>query len=205
MAKKKTYGSARAFTEGHLEVVGDQSGPSPAPLSDKQLASYAMQRAQNAKPFAERNTGANFDRHAQDQSFKARLSRWEDRQANKGNNIYDFGGPKPVDLGKDRGGNEYKPYNYQMQGNSALRGLQGTRPENRINQARWAEGRDGSPVSRATELAFTRKQSGELTRRQKEDQKIDQYAANQPLAKNELKEGIQGNFGSLGNFFNLDD
>ncbi len=205
MATKKTYGSARAFTEGHLEVVGDQSGPSPAPLSAKQLADYAMQRKQNAKPFAERNTGANFDRHAQDQSFKARLSRWEDRQANKGNNIYDFGGPKPVDLGKDRGGNEYKPYTYEGRGNSAFRGIQGNRPENRINQARWAEGRDGSPVSRATELAFTRKQSGELTRRQKEDQKIDQYAANQPLAKNELQEGIQGNFGSLGNFFNEDD
>ena len=32
MAKKKTYGTARAFTEGHLEVLGDQSevsNPSP--------------------------------------------------------------------------------------------------------------------------------------------------------------------------------
>ena len=203
MATKKTYGTARAFTEGHLEVIGDQSevtNPSPAPLSAKQLASYAMQRKQNAKPFAERNTGANFDRHAQDQSFKARLSRWEEKEANRGNQVHGFG-PKPVDLGKDRGGNEYKPYNYQMQGNSALRGLQGTRPENRINQARWADGRDGSPVSRTTELAFNRKQSGELTRRQKEDQ----YASQQPLARNETQTGIQGNFGSLGNFFNEDD
>ena len=204
MATKKTYGTARAFTEGHLEVIGDQSekaNPSPAPLSAKQLASYAMQRKQNAKPWSERKGN---DIHAQDQSFKARLSRWEEKEANRGNQVHGFG-PKPVDLGKDRGGNEYKPYNYQMQGNSALRGLQGTRPENRINQARWADGRDGSPVSRTTELAFNRKQSGELTRRQKEDQKIGQYAANQPLAKNELKTGIQGNFGSLGNFFNEDD
>ena len=102
MATKKTYGSARAFTEGHLEVIGDQSekaNPSPAPLSAKQLASYAMQRKQNAKPFAERNTGANFDRHAQDQSFKARLSRWEEKEANRGNQVHGFG-PKPVDLGR---------------------------------------------------------------------------------------------------------
>ena len=78
-------------------------------------------------------------------------------------------------------------------------------PEDRVNQGIWRDGRDGSPLSRRDQLLYDRKQSGELTKRQKSDQKIDQYASNQPLARNELKEGIQGNFGTLGNFFNKDD
>lgn len=202
MAAKKMYGSSRAFTEGHLEVIGDQSektNPSPAPLSAKQLASYATQRAQNAVPWAERKSN---DIHAQDPSFKARLSRWESNQG--GNNIH--GSPKPVYYGKDRGGNEYQSYNQGGGGRGGQGGAPtGNSAANRVNQGRWADDRDGSPLSRRDQLLYDRKQSGELTKRQKADQKIDQYAANQPLARNELQEGIKGNFGSLGNFFNKDD
>ena len=222
MATKKTYGSARAFTEGHLEVIGDQSevtNPSPVDtISTKAKAIYANQRRLNAMPWNERKQHLSArernDIHAQDpnKDFKTRLAEWETARDAKANspdprvrNAIHGGGPKPVDLGRDRGGNWYKESTYQMQGNSALRGPQGTRPENRINQGRWSDGRDGSPLSRRDQLLYDRKQSGELTRRQKEDQKIDQYASNQPLARNELKTGIQGNFGSLGNFFNEDD
>ena len=207
MAAKKMYGSSRAFTEGHLEVIGDQSevtNPSPAPLSAKQLSRYAFQRAQNARPWSERKGN---DRHARDPNvdFKTRLAQWETKNANKGNQIHGFG-PKPVDLGRDRGGNYYKPYNQGGGGRGGQGGAPtGNRPQDRVNQGRWADGRDGSPLSRRDQLLFDRKQSGELTKRQKSDQNTEQYAANQPLAKNELQEGIKGNFGSLGNFFNKDD
>ena len=128
------------------------------------------------------------------------MAEWEPASANRGNEIHGPGNaPKPVDLGRDAGGNWYKPYQ------AGSRGPQGNMPQDRINQGRWSDGRDGSPLSRRDQLLYDRKQSGELTRREKEDQKIGQYAANQPLAKNELKDGIQGNFGSLGNFFNKDD
>ena len=207
MAKKKTYGTARAFTEGHLEVIGDQSevtNPSPIdPIGPNTKARYAKQRAQNAQPWSVRK-GNQIHGDDPNASFKDRLAKWETKNANRGNEIHGFG-PKPVDLGRDRGGNWYKESNYQMQGNSALRGPQGNTAENRINQGRWADGRDGSPLSRRDQLLFDRKESGELTKRQKSDQNTEQYAANQPLARNELQEGIKGNFGSLGNFFNKDD
>tara|TARA_R110002126_G_scaffold182580_1_gene331218 strand:+ start:614 stop:1225 length:612 start_codon:yes stop_codon:yes gene_type:complete len=203
MATKKTYGSSRAFTEGHLEVIGDQSevtNPSPVDtISAKTKAVYATQRAHNAQPWSVRKGN---DIHARDPnpSFKDRLAHWELQVANKPpNEIHFNAGPKPVDLGRDAGGNWYKPYQ------AGSRGPRGNMPQDRINQGRWSDGRDGSPLSRRDQLLYDRKQSGELTRRQKEDQKIGQYAANQPLAKNELKDGIQGNFGSLGNFFNKDD
>ena len=223
MATKKTYGTARAFTEGHLEVIGDQSevtNPSPVDnISAKAKAIYANQRRLNAMPWNERKqhlpARERNDIHSQgdpNKDFKTRLAEWETARDAKANspdprvrNAIHGGGPKPVDLGRDRGGNWYKESNYEGRGNSAFRGIQGNTPENRINQGRWADGRDGSPLSRRDQLLYDRKQSGELTRRQKEDQKISQYAANQPLAKNELKTGIQGNFGSLGNFFNEDD
>ena len=208
MATKKTYGTARAFTEGHLEVLGDQSevsNPSPPAEDPKMLASYAKQRAYNAQPWSVRK-GNQIHGEDPNMDFKTRLSNWETAKANKGNQIHGLGNsPKPVDLGRDRGGNYYKPSNYQRQGNSALRGPQGNTAENRVNQGRWSDGRDGSPLSRRDQLLYDRKQSGELTKRQKADQRIDQYASNQPLARNELKDGIQGKFGSLGNFFNKDD
>ena len=203
MATKKTYGSSRAFTEGHLEVIGDQSevtNPSPVDtISAKTKAVYATQRAYNAQPWSVRKGN---DIHAVDtnKDFKTRLAEWETARANRGNDIHGPGNaPKPVDLGRDAVGNWYKPYQ------AGSRGPQGNMPQDRINQGRWSDGRDGSPLSRRDQLLYDRKQSGELTRREKEDQKIGQYAANQPLAKNELKDGIQGNFGSLGNFFNKDD
>ena len=202
MATKKTYGSARAFTEGHLEVIGDQSevtNPSPAPLSAKQLSRYAFQRAQNAKPWSERKGN---DIHAQDQQFPARLKRWE---ANNPVGVWkQHSSPKPVDYGRDRGGNWYGEQTVAA-GQPNDGGSSGKGRQVGVNQGRWADGRDGSPLSRRDQLLFDRKQSGELTRRQKSDQKTEQYAANQPLARNELQEGIQGNFGSLGNFFNKDD
>ena len=201
MATKKTYGTARKFTEGHLEVLGDQSevsNPSPAPLSAKQLASYAKQRAYNAQPWSVRK-GNQIHGEDPNMDFKTRLSNWETKKANQGNNIHGPG-PKPVDLGRDRGGNWYKESNYEGRGNSAFRGIQGNTAENRVNQEIWRDGRDGSPLTKKDRLLDKRK-DGELTRREK----ADQYSAQQPLARNELQEGIQGNFGSLGNFFNKDD
>jgi len=46
-----------------------------------------------------------------------------------------------------------------------------------------------------------KREAGALTKREK----ADQYSAQQPYARNELKTGIKGNFGTLGNFFNEDD
>ena len=205
MATKKTYGSSRAFTEGHLEVIGDQSevtNPSPVDtISAKTKAVYATQRAHNAQPWSVRK-GNQIHGDDPNKSFKDRLAKWESDRANRGNSVHGLGnGPKPIDLGRDRGGNWYKESNYQRSGNSALRGPQGNTAENRIDQGRWSDGRDGSPLSRRDQLLYDRKQSGELTKRQK----ADQYSAQQPLARNELQEGIQGNFGTLGNFFNKDD
>ena len=217
MATKKTYGSARAFTEGHLEVIGDQSevtNPSPVDtISTKAKAIYANQRRLNAMPWNERKQHLSArernDRHSRDPNmdFKTRLSNWETARDEKANssdprvrNAIHGGGPKPVDLGRDRGGNWYKESTYQMQGNSALRGPQGNTAENRVNQEIWRDGRDGSPLTKKDRLRDKRK-DGELTRREK----ADQYSAQQPLARNELQEGIQGNFGTLGNFFNKDD
>jgi hypothetical protein len=201
MAKKKTYGTARAFTEGHLEVLGDQSevsNPSPPAEDPKMLASYAKQRAYNAQPWSVRK-GNQIHGEDPNMDFKTRLSNWETKKANQGNDRHGPG-PKPVDLGRDRGGNWYKESTYQMQGNSALRGPQGNTAENRVNQEIWRDGRDGSPLTKKDRLRDKRK-DGELTRREK----ADQYSAQQPLARNELQEGIQGNFGTLGNFFNKDD
>ena len=201
MAKKKTYGTARAFTEGHLEVLGDQSevsNPSPPAEDHKMLASYAKQRAYNAQPWSVRK-GNQIHGEDPNMDFKTRLSNWETKKANQGNDRHGPG-PKPVDLGRDRGGNWYKESTYQMQGNSALRGPQGNTAENRVNQEIWRDGRDGSPLTKKDRLRDKRK-DGELTRREK----ADQYSAQQPLARNELQEGIQGNFGTLGNFFNKDD
>jgi len=202
MAKKKTYGTARAFTEGHLEVIGDQSevtNPSPIdPIGPNTKARYAKQRAQNAQPWSVRK-GNQIHGDDPNASFKDRLAKWETKNANRGNEIHGFG-PKPVDLGRDRGGNWYKESNYQMQGNSALRGAQGNTAENRVNQDIWRDGRDGSPLTKIDRLRDKRK-DGMLTKREK----ADQYSAQQPLARNELKEGIEGNFGTLGNFFNKDD
>jgi|TARA_R110000796_G_scaffold39443_1_gene98400 hypothetical protein len=201
MATKKTYGTARKFTEGHLEVLGDQSevsNPSPPAEDPKMLASYAKQRAYNAQPWSVRK-GNQIHGEDPNMDFKTRLSNWETKKANQGNNIHGPG-PKPVDLGRDRGGNWYKKSTYQMQGNSALRGPQGNTAENRVNQEIWRDGRDGSPLTKKDRLLDKRK-DGELTRREK----ADQYSAQQPLARNELQEGIQGNFGTLGNFFNKDD
>ena len=201
MAKKKTYGSSRAFTEGHLEVLGDQSevtNPSPSDgLSDKQRASYAKQRAYNAQPWSVRKGN---DIYAQDQQFSARLKRWEAKQGQWSRNSE----PKPVDYGKDRGGNEYKAYNAGGSGGGQGGAPTGTAPANRVDQARWKAGRDGSPLTKKQQLQDQR-EAGALTKREIADQRIDQYASNQPLARNELKEGIQGNFGSLGNFFNRKD
>ena len=202
MATKKTYGSSRAFTEGHLEVLGDQSevsNPSPFdPINAKTKAVYAKQRAYNAQPWSVRKGN---DIHARDPnpSFKDRLAHWELQVANKPRNEIHFNaGPKPVDLGRDRGGNWYKPYQ------AGSRGPQGNMPQNRVDQAIWRDGRDGSPLTKKQRLQDKRA-DGALTDREKRDQKLGQYAANQPLARNELKEGIQGNFGTLGNFFNKDD
>ena len=202
MATKKTYGTARAFTEGHLEVLGDQSevsNPSPVdPISAKTKAVYAKQRAYNAQPWSVRK-GNQIHGEDPNMDFKTRLAQWETKKANQGNDRHGPG-PKPVDLGRDRGGNWYKESTYQMQGNSALRGPQGNTAENRVNQEIWRDGRDGSPLTKKDRLRDKRK-DGELTRREK----ADQYSAQQPLARNELQEGIQGNFGTLGNFFNKDD
>ena len=202
MATKKTYGTARKFTEGHLEVLGDQSevsNPSPFdPINAKTKAVYAKQRAQNAQPWSVRK-GNQIHGDDPNASFKDRLAKWETKNANRGNEIHGFG-PKPVDLGRDRGGNWYKESNYQMQGNSALRGAQGNTAENRVNQDIWRDGRDGRPLTKIDRLRDKRK-DGMLTKREK----ADQYSAQQPLARNELKEGIEGNFGTLGNFFNKDD
>jgi hypothetical protein len=203
MATKKTYGTARKFTEGHLEVLGDQSveGKFDAPPEDpKVLASYAKQRAYNAQPWSVRK-GNQIHGEDPNMDFKTRLSNWETKKANQGNNIHGPG-PKPVDLGRDRGGNWYKESNYEGRGNSAFRGIQGNTAENRIDQGRWKEGRDGSPRTKRQKLLDQIDRDGvPLTRRQK----ADQYSAQQPLARNELQEGIQGNFGTLGNFFNKDD
>ena len=202
MAIKKTYGTARAFTEGHLEVLGDQSveGKFDAPPEDpKVLARYAFQRQQNARPWAERKGN---DRHARDPNvdFKTRLANWETKNANKGNQVHGFG-PKPVDLGRDRGGNYYSA-NRSTSGRSQNGGTPTGAGLTRTNQDIWKDGRDGSPLSKRQKLLDQKDRDGvPLTRRQK----ADQYSAQQPLARNELQEGIQGNFGTLGNFFNKDD
>jgi len=194
MAIKKTYGTARAFTEGHLKVLGDQSveGKFDEPPEDpKVLASYAKQRAFNAKPFAERKGN---DIYARDNSFKARLSRWEANQG--GNNIH--GSPKPVDLGKDRGGNQYQRSDGRNQSGGASAGS----ANERVDQAIWKDGRDGRPLTKRQKLLDQKDRDGiPLTRRQK----ADQYSAQQPYAKNERRTGVQGSFGILGNFFNEDD
>jgi hypothetical protein len=208
MATKKTYGTARKFTEGHLEVLGDQSevsNPSPFdPINAKTKARYAEQRASNRKPWSVRK-GNQIHGDDPNKSFKDRLAKWESDRANRGNSVHGLGhGPKPIDLGRDRGGNWYKESNYQMQGNSALRGAQGNTAENRVNQDIWRDGRDGSPLTKIDRLRDKRK-DGMLTKREQRDQKLGQYSAQQPLARNELKEGIEGNFGTLGNFFNKDD
>lgn len=104
MATKKTYGTARKFTEGHLEVLGDQSevsNPSPPAEDPKMLASYAKQRAYNAQPWSVRK-GNQIHGEDPNMDFKTRLSNWETKKANQGNNIHGPG-PKPVDLGRDRG------------------------------------------------------------------------------------------------------
>ena len=207
MAIKKTYGSSRAFTEGHLEVLGDQSevtNPSPSDgLSDKQRASYAKQRAYNAQPWSVRK-GNQIHGDDPNASFKDRLAVWETKVANRGNNRHGPG-PKPVDLGRDRGGNWYKPFNQGGGGRGGQGGAPtGNMPQDRVNQEIWRDGRDGKPLTKIDRLRDKRK-DGELTDREKRDQKLSQYAENQPLARNELQEGIQGNFGTLGNFFNKDD
>ena len=196
MAIKKTYGTARKFTEGHLEVLGDQSevsNPSPFdPINAKTKAVYAKQRAYNAQPWSVRK-GNQIHGNDPNASFKDRLAVWETKKANQGNNIHGPG-PKPVDLGRDRGGNYYKPYQ------AGSRGPQGNMPQDRVDQAIWRDGRDGRPLTKIDRLRDKRK-DGMLTKREK----ADQYSAQQPLARNELKEGIEGNFGTLGNFFNKDD
>lgn len=200
MATKKTYGSSRAFTEGHLEVLGDQSveGKFDAPPEDpKVLARYAQQREFNAKPASERRTN---DRHWKDPNvdFKTRLANWETKVANQGNDRHSTAGPKPVDLGKDQGGNEYRLSDGRSQNGGAAAGSANLR----VDQAIWKDGRDGRPLTKQQKLSDQRDRDGiPLTRRQK----ADQYSAQQPYARNELKTGIQGNFGTLGNFFNEDD
>ena len=204
MAKKKTFGTARKFTEGHLEVLGDQSdqsNPQPVdPTSAKTKAVYASQRAYNAKPWSERK-GNQIHGDDPNKSFKDRLAKWESDRANRGNNIHGAGnGPKPVDLGRDRGGNWYKPFNQGSRGSGKGGAPSGNMPQDRVNQEIWRDGRDGRPLTKIDRLRDKRK-DGALTDREKRDQ----YSAQQPLARNELQEGIQGNFGTLGNFFNKDD
>ena len=202
MATKKTYGSSRAFTEGHLEVLGDQSveGKFDAPPEDpKVLARYAQQREFNAKPASERRTN---DRHWKDPNvdFKTRLANWETRVANQGNDRHSTAGPKPVDYGRDRGGNYYTEARTPI-GEPNFGGVTG-KGNVGVDQAIWKDGRDGRPLTKQQKLSDQRDRDGvPLTRRQK----ADQYSAQQPYARNELKTGIQGNFGTLGNFFNEDD
>lgn len=223
MALKKPYGNARAFTEGHREVLGDQSevsNPSPKdPTSAKTKAVYAKQRAYNAQPWSVRKGN---DIHASDpnKDFTTRLAEWETARANRGNDIHGSGNaPKPVDLGRDRGGNWYKPYQAGSGGQGGA--PRGTMAGDRIDQTRWTgvsdasaaeaqrtgeapkTGRDGSPLSRTEQLRNDRIKNKTLTRREQEDK--DRFAAQQPYANNERREGIQGNFGSLGNFFNDED
>ena len=198
MATKKTYGSSRAFTEGHLEVLGDQSveGKFDAPPEDpKVLARYAQQREFNAKPASERRTN---DRHWQDSSFPARLKAWEAQ--NPVGVWKQHRQPKPVDYGRDRGGNYYTEARTPI-GEPNFGGVTG-KGNVGVDQAIWKDGRDGRPLTKQQKLSDQRDRDGvPLTRRQK----ADQYSAQQPYARNELKTGIQGNFGTLGNFFNEDD
>ena len=200
------FESSRKFTEGHKEVLGDQSdksNPQPVdPTSAKTKAVYAKQRAYNAQPWSVRK-GNQIHGDDPNASFKDRLAVWEAKVANRGNNRHGPG-PKPVDLGRDRGGNWYKPFRQNGTGSGQGGAPTGTMPQNRIDQAIWRDGRDGSPLTKKQRLQDKRA-DGALTKREQQDQKLGQYAANQPLARNELKEGIQGNFGTLGNFFNKDD
>jgi len=52
MAEKFKYATAKKFTEGHTEVLGDQSEsatPTPAAEDPKMLARYAQQREMNRR------------------------------------------------------------------------------------------------------------------------------------------------------------
>ena len=171
--KKSKWASASDFTSSD---VGTANIPPPQTKAESR---YAQQRAFNAKPASERRTN---DRNWQDPQFPARLKAWEAQ--NPVGVWKQHRQPKPVDYGRDQGGNWYTEARTPV-GEPNFGGVTG-KGNVGADQARWQGDRKGRDMTN-------------LERRR------GQYTSLQPLAKNERREGIEGNFGSLGNFFNSDD